>query len=274
MDTLIYMERHQRLRRCRHGALLYNALDGLMARTLDHYGEHLENRLFALTELIQPGQVVVEVGAHIGAHTVAMGRRVGTEGMVLALEPQRLPFQNLCANLSLQGLATVVPLNIAAGAEDGLATVPQLNPATAHDSYATRVDRDDRPGLPVPRKRLDDMDLEALDTLVIDVGGGAAEVIRGARGVIAQSSPVIYVDAHSPEHAPALIQALFDLDYTLYWHITRPFNPMNFFDARENIFGDQFAYGIIGEKGRASPNLAGLERVSAPDQWFELGGED
>ena len=53
---------------------------------------------------IQPGDVVIEVGANIGPHTVFLAQHVGPQGLVLAFEPQRILFQTLCANLALNSI--------------------------------------------------------------------------------------------------------------------------------------------------------------------------
>ena len=63
--------------------------------------------------LIEPGDVVVDVGADIGALTVPLARAVGPAGRVLAFEPQPTVFQNLCANLALNDLLHVQAFNAA-----------------------------------------------------------------------------------------------------------------------------------------------------------------
>ena len=53
------------------------------------------------------GYISLDVGANIGCHTVPFAKLVGESGRVVAFEPQRLVFQNLCANLALNALTNV-----------------------------------------------------------------------------------------------------------------------------------------------------------------------
>src|SRR4029077_19152386 len=87
-----------------------------------------EQELFQ--RVVHPGDLVVEVGANIGAHTVELARLVGSDGEVHAFEPQRIVFQTLCANVALNQLTNVRTLQAAVGAQCGTLLVPAIDPAT------------------------------------------------------------------------------------------------------------------------------------------------
>ena len=70
--------------------------------------------------------MVVDVGANIGTHTVFFAQRAGATGQVYAFEPQRIVFQNLCANLALNGLLNVRAIHAAASREPGTIAVPPI----------------------------------------------------------------------------------------------------------------------------------------------------
>src|SRR5437773_2697778 len=89
-----------RLKQCRHGMMLYNINDVYIGRSLDQYGEFSEGELDLFQQFVKPGQLILEVGANIGAHTVWLAQAVGSTGTVLAFEPQRIVYQALCANLA------------------------------------------------------------------------------------------------------------------------------------------------------------------------------
>src|SRR3974390_2242389 len=80
------------LRLCRSGPMVYNKFDIYVGGSLKKYGEFswFEQNLFQQT--VQPGSIVVEVGANIGAHTIELSRLAGTDGAVFAFEPQRIVF--------------------------------------------------------------------------------------------------------------------------------------------------------------------------------------
>ena len=89
----------------KHGRLAYLPLDTYVGRSLATYGEYSDQEVAFLQSLIQPGSVVVEVGANIGAITVPLARTVGESGRVLAFEPQTVVWELLTRNLRDNGLA-------------------------------------------------------------------------------------------------------------------------------------------------------------------------
>jgi tRNA G37 N-methylase Trm5 len=60
------------------------------------------------------GDVVVDVGAHIGRYTIIASKRVGPNGKVIAIEADPSNFEMLNRNIQLNRLANVTTLNYAA----------------------------------------------------------------------------------------------------------------------------------------------------------------
>lgn len=77
--------------------MLYNPTDTFIGRSLDLYGEFSEFESMLFTQILKPGMVAIDVGANIGCFTVPMAKRVGPNGLVVAIEPQRVIYQTLCA---------------------------------------------------------------------------------------------------------------------------------------------------------------------------------
>lgn len=125
----LYEKDHLRLRPCRHGLMLFNTNDRFIGALLDQYGEFSEEENEIFLQILKPGMTVVEAGANIGVHTLAIAQKVGPAGRVLAFEPQRSVFQILCANLALNGLEQVEPHWAALGKADGVIAVPRLDSA-------------------------------------------------------------------------------------------------------------------------------------------------
>jgi FkbM family methyltransferase len=59
------------------------------------------------------GEVVFDVGAHIGSFALKAARLVGEEGLVVALEPELENYKILEENIKLNGLENIVPLSTA-----------------------------------------------------------------------------------------------------------------------------------------------------------------
>ena len=111
--------KHVRIKHCRYGPMLYLANDLYVGRSLDRYGEWSEAEMELLRQVVRPGNVVLDIGANVGTHTIFLAQTVGPEGAVLAFEPQRMVFQILCANVALNGLPNVYTHHAAVGRRPG-----------------------------------------------------------------------------------------------------------------------------------------------------------
>jgi FkbM family methyltransferase len=121
-------QQHVAVKHCKHGTFLYNPNDIFIGRSLDLYGEWAEAELDLLGRFLKPGDVALDVGANIGTHCVFFAKKVSPGGLVYAFEPQRLVFQNLCANIALNGLANVSASPVAVGDQAGHVSVPVFDP--------------------------------------------------------------------------------------------------------------------------------------------------
>ena len=254
------------LKACKHGLFLYNANDNFIGRSLDDYGEWCESELALLGQLLQPGQVVLDVGANIGTHTVFFAKRVGPQGLVYAFEPQRLVFQNLCANIALNALTNVHALPVGLGEVPTTIKVPLLSPTEAHNFGAYAIDGHAL-GEAVQLVRIDDLGLDRCHLIKVDVEGMEARVLQGAAQTIAQFHPVLFVENNTQEHAAEIIDQVLALDYQAYWHISSYFNPNNFFKNQFNIF----------QKCQPEANMFCVHqsiKVNIPDSQKVLGSTD
>jgi hypothetical protein len=117
--------------------------EGTVSGSLWLYGEWERLQTTLLQELLRPGDVAMDVGAHIGTQTVAMALAVQPGGVVHAFEPQQAMVEVLRANAELNGVADIVvahhaavggPLQSASSAPRTL-RIPRLNvthPASPH----------------------------------------------------------------------------------------------------------------------------------------------
>lgn len=222
--------------RTRHGVMLFSRTDSVVGRSLDYYGEYFEQEAALFRQCLRPGDTAVDVGANIGAHTVALARAVGPAGRVLAFEPVWQNYQLLCANLALNGLSWVDGLLAAAGSRDDLLHLGDVD-TTAEGNFGA-LSLDALPGeRPVPLHRLDSVvRQERVRLIKIDVEGMEAEVLDGARALIARSRPALYVENDRPDKSRALILRLQELGYACHWYLPAFHNPANANGRTEPIF--------------------------------------
>lgn len=144
---------------------------------------------------VPPGGLAVDVGAHVGNHTLWFAQVCGMR--VLALEPNPDTYQRLLRNLALN-FCEARALPVAAGAKNGRGT---LFPGRAGNTGTASVARDGRGGVPIVP--LDDL-AEQADLIKIDTEGSAVEVLRGATRLLRDCRPVVYAEGERSQIARAL----------------------------------------------------------------------
>lgn len=251
-------------RATRHGTLYYPRADAHVGRALARYGEWAAQELALLGSVLEPGHVAVDVGAYVGTHALAFARAVGPGGRVVALEPQRLPFQTLCANLVVNGVSWVDARRAAAGAEPGELFVPEVDLGAPANFGGARLGGGGA-GERVHVLALDALELPALRLLKVDAEGMELAVLRGADATVRRCAPVLYVENNDAARSRALIEHLLALDYSLYWHFSPFFSPHNFAGEREDVFGGLVDANMLCVRAA----LPGLLPVSGPEDTAE-----
>lgn len=66
-----------------------------LAMSISHYGKYEETEAKIMEQKISKGDIVVDVGANIGIHTLNMAKIVGKTGKVFAFEPEITNFEIL-----------------------------------------------------------------------------------------------------------------------------------------------------------------------------------
>jgi FkbM family methyltransferase len=255
----------------RHGVMLVNRNDVYMGQALLLYGECCElesNLLLALAH--QPG-LVIEVGANMGIHTIPMATQLAGQGRTLiAFEPQTVIFQQLCANLALNGLMNVKALPYACGSENGPLTFEVPDYRSVGNFGGTSM-RDSSPSSPrheiVQCVRVDAIVAEgAVGLIKIDVEGHELEVLKGCEGILSRCHlsrchPLLYVENDRVEKSPALIQWLLDRDFRLWWHCPPLFNPANFRGVPENVYSKIRSCNMLGIHRSVEIPVEGLTEI-------------
>lgn len=151
--------------------------------------------------LVRPGETVLDVGANIGHHTVALSRLVGTQGRVLAFEPQPYVYRVLQANLALNGCSNTDAFRLALGDSEGTAFMAPLDYAQGAWNVGGLGLSDtgrDPPGgtrTAVQVRRLDDLLGDApVHFIKCDAEGFDLEVLKGAQRMLARCKPIILVE--------------------------------------------------------------------------------
>lgn len=268
MHDLLDDDGPMRLKNCRRGYMLYSINDVTIGRSLDLYGEFSEQEAALFGKLIKPGDVVIEVGANIGSHTVALANFVGPGGKVIAFEPQMVLFQNLCANVALNGHTNVLTFNNAVGATAEMLELPKIEYDKPNLFGAHGIGPHGGGGK-VMCIRLDDfVKLNHCKLIKIDVEGMESDVLKGAAALIKKCKPALYVENDRKNKSEELIEMIQSLGYSLYWHLPPLFEGNNYFGNRKNVFE-----GILSINMLCVPHetkVVGMEgfEISSPTDWW------
>ncbi len=255
-----------RLKRCRYGPMLYLAGDRYIGLSLDTYGEFSQGEMELLEQVLHPGQVVLDVGANIGTHTMFFAQTVGSTGSVYAFEPQRFLFQILCGNAALSGLTNVHARQAALGRQSGTIRVP--TPDYARGGNFGGVSLESQAGEEeVPLLTIDQLNLSVCHLIKVDVEGMEGDVLAGADETLRRLRPMLYLENDREARSPALIKQVMDLDYRLYWHLPPLFRPDNFFGETKNLFPNIISANMLAIPRETSQNVPLREIQSPEDRW-------
>ncbi|MGC1548060.1 MAG: FkbM family methyltransferase [Rhodanobacter sp.] len=237
--TTATAEQAPRLWNTRYGLTTAVPLDSSAARSLQLYGEWAEQEIDLLSSLIQDGQSVLEFGGDYGAHALWLGLAVGETGQVHVAEPRRLLFQQMCANVALNGLTNVYTHARWLGRCKGQAALSSLPGNTVHKTNNDEI---------VNTLTVDELELDALHLMKINVPGSMIDLLAGAAETVRKYRPIIYARLAGIEHAEAEIQALKDLGYRCWSHVPYLYNSNNHAEQTSNIFP-----GCVSQNVIASP---------------------
>jgi len=180
--------------------------------------------------LLKPGDVALDIGANIGAHTLPISRLVGTAGCVHAFEPTVFAFNKLQINMArntdlaprikarqilLSDLSADTP-PAALAASWPLGVRPGGHPVHGGHDMTTAGAAAETLDSYVARE-----EIERIDFIKIDVDGNECQVLRGGKDTLRRFHPPIilelapYVFSGSENSFEAFIDLLRDAGYKL-----------------------------------------------------------
>jgi FkbM family methyltransferase len=183
-----------------------------------------------LARLIRHGDVVFDIGANIGAHTLGIARSVGPNGKIFAIEPSDFAFTKLLRNLSLnpelESRVHASQLFFSDGATKSPppeihASWPLHGDASVHPKHRGRL-------VSTRNARIETLDcfvsrhqISRLDLLKVDVDGHEVPVLRGGLATLCRFHPILvmelapYLHEETNNHFTELVELLKTSGYSL-----------------------------------------------------------
>jgi len=163
-----------------------------------------------LQKLVKPGDIVFDIGANIGAHTLGLAQSVGPSGRVYAFEPADFAFAKLRRNLALnpelqarthpqQLLLAATPSQIAE--REIYASWPLEKDDSVHPKHRGRL-------VSTAHATVDTLDafvarqgIARLDLIKMDVDGHELPVLQGGRETLRRFRPLLVMEMSPYVHA-------------------------------------------------------------------------
>jgi len=173
------------------GIFFINGIDDSIKNQLrTHQPWERENQLL-IEQYTKPGTLALDIGSHIGTHTVTMSQCVGDKGTVFAFEPNKIIYRELCYNLAINDCANVHALRCAIGKSKSVIEVVSSHPRNQGGSYVVEQKGGQNAAVLLP---LDALNLNNISFIKIDVENMEADVLDGAKETILRNRPVMLIE--------------------------------------------------------------------------------
>lgn len=187
------------------------------------------NTLNQYQTIIYPGDIVLDIGANIGAHTLPLAALVGDSGRVYSFEPTKYAFLKQLRNIDLnpglihritasQIMLTATQLSVP---NEIYSSWPLDHVENLHEKHLGKL----MSTQDAKAQRLDDFikkfDIKKIAFIKLDVDGNELDVLRGAVNTISNFKPKVmlelapYVFENRPEDFDDMLNFFWDKGYQL-----------------------------------------------------------
>ncbi len=175
---------------------LESSLASITTLVLLTQGRWFEKEIEFCRQLLQPGMVVIDVGANVGVYTFLAARCVGTTGRVYAIEPTPNCMACLKSTVVDNRLdRCVVPIEAAVGSQLGQVFLVFSGASVFNRIVPDRAAAGGRRVKAVAQLTLDHLweseHKPQVDLLKIDVEGAELEVLQGAQQLLRSQEPIV-----------------------------------------------------------------------------------
>jgi FkbM family methyltransferase len=152
-----------------------------------------EPEIDLISQVVKSGDVVIDVGANVGAYALHMSKCAGPQGRVIAFEPMLETFSHLAAVVKHADAYNITLLNIAASDVHGFAMMDLPNYDGGHSNYYQAAISDSGK-YRVMCAPIDSITLPKVKLIKVDAEGHDLNVLKGAQSLIRRDHPVLIVE--------------------------------------------------------------------------------
>jgi FkbM family methyltransferase len=166
------------------------------------------------------GDVVVDIGAHMGRYTIIGAKRVGTKGKIVAIEANPSNFEMLNRNIKLNRLTNIISLNNAVYSKETKIKLylpgEELGDTIYNTIVSDRAKKEDK-FVEVSANTLDyllqskGIEQEQVNWIKIDVEGAEFEVLKGATNILSNSKDIaLLIEIHNLKDSTNLYRPIIE----------------------------------------------------------------
>jgi FkbM family methyltransferase len=173
-------------------------------------GSYELNKRLAFEREVQAGSVVYDIGANVGYFSLLAAVLTGPDGKVAAFEPLPRNIHYLKRHIQLNCLGNIEVIEAAVSDREGQAHF-NLGASSAMGHIADEGEIEVQ--IVALDPLLDEGRLPPPDVIKIDVEGAEYEVLQGARKLLADHRPLLFLDTHNRQAHHDTIALLEELGY-------------------------------------------------------------
>jgi FkbM family methyltransferase len=163
------------------------------------------------------GDIVVDVGAHIGLYTMLSSRSVGPNGKVVAIGADPDNFDMLNHNIKLNNLTNVIPFNyIAYSKEMEMVLVYYSKMLLGEDEKPNTADKTIAVHINTLDNLLQQNGINEVNWMKIDVAGAELEVLKGAHNVLSKNKDIsLVIKVHGYNNYKPIMEFLYSHNFVV-----------------------------------------------------------
>jgi len=157
------------------------------------FGGWEQNTINFIDKNLIPNNTVIEVGANIGAHTLIMAKKVGSNGRIVAIEPTSYALSKLRNNIELNNFSQNITVIDSLISDDEI----ELNNVEINSDWGTD-------GRQSPEKvskttttidsLVSSLSITGIDLLKVDVDGFDYKVLKGSVNSLKNFRPIVFCE--------------------------------------------------------------------------------
>jgi FkbM family methyltransferase len=190
----------------------------LITKQLKQYSAHTRNELAMIKSLIQDGDNIIDIGAHIGTFSIPFAKFNGKKGRVFSFEANQDNYELLEKNISENSLEKVIIPDCALVSlgkrEFGMVIPNSGNSGMYYFLPDSQHENDDVKVINIDNWHAQLENETEIKLMKVDVEGAEALVLRASEALIKKYKPMLYIEI-SQEQLERFNDSITDIDEIL-----------------------------------------------------------